>query len=74
MFLEDGDWKSADEYAEKVLDIDPENPSAYLGKLLSELRVRKQESLKDQAEPFDHRNNYQKKYFGYITQKKANLS
>ena len=60
MFLEDGDWNSADEYCEKVLDIDPENASAYLGKLLSELRVRKQESLKDQAEPFDHKNNYQK--------------
>ena len=60
MFLEDGDWNSANEYCEKVLDIDPENAVAYLGKLLSELRVRKQESLKDQAEPFDHSNNYQK--------------
>lgn len=60
MFLEDGDWNSANEYCEKVLDIDPENPSAYLGKLLSELRVRKQENLKDQAEPFDYSNNYQK--------------
>ena len=60
MFLEDGDWNSANEYCEKVLDIDPENASAYLGKLLSELRVRKQESLKDQAEPFDNNNNYQK--------------
>lgn len=60
MFLEDGDWNSANEYCEKVLDIDPENASAYLGKLLSELRVRKQESLKDQAEPFDDNNNYQK--------------
>ncbi len=60
MFLEDGDWNSANEYCERVLDIDPENASAYLGKLLSELRVRKQEALKDQAEPFDHNNNYQK--------------
>ncbi len=60
MFLEDEDWNSANEYCEKVLDIDPENASAYLGKLLSELRVRKQESLKEQAEPFDHSNNYQK--------------
>lgn len=60
MFLEDGDWNSANEYCEKVLDIDPENAVAYLGKLLSELRVRKQESLKDQAGPFDHSNNYQK--------------
>ncbi len=60
MFLEDGDWNSADEYCEKVLDIDPENAEAYLGKLLSELRVRKQEALKEQAEPFDHSKNYQK--------------
>lgn len=60
MFLEDGDWNSANEYCEKVLDIDPENAQAYLGKLLSELRVRKLEALKDQAEPFDHNNNYQK--------------
>ena len=60
MFLEDSDWASANEYCEKVLDIEPENALAYLGKFLSELKVRKQESLKDQAEPFDHSNNYQK--------------
>lgn len=35
MFLEDGDWESADKYCEKVLDIDPENAQAYLGKLLA---------------------------------------
>ena len=60
IFLEDGDWDSADEYCEKVLDIDPENAQAYLGKLMVELRVRKQEKLKGQAEAFDHSNNYQK--------------
>lgn len=60
MFLEDGDWKSADEYCEKVLDIDPECAQAYLGKLMAELHVRKQESLKDCAQPFDSLNNYQK--------------
>lgn len=60
MFLEDGDWSSANEYCEKVLDIEPENSSAYLGKLMSELRVRKQESLKDQTKPFDSNNNYKK--------------
>ena len=60
MFLEDGDWKSANEYCEKVLDIKPENAEAYLGKLLSELRVRKQDELKNQAVPFDSSNNYKK--------------
>ncbi len=60
MFLEDGDFDSADEYCEKVLDIEPENAQAYLGKLMAELWVRKQENLKDCAEPFDSSNNYQK--------------
>ena len=60
MFLEDGDWHSANEYCEKVLDMDPENPRAYLGKLMAELRIRKQEGLQDNALPFDGSNNYQK--------------
>ncbi len=60
MFLEDGDWNSANEYCEKVLDQDPENAEAYLGKLMAELRVRNQDGLKDCGEPFDKRNNYQK--------------
>ena len=60
MFLEDGDWTSADEYCEKVLDQDPECAQAYLGKLMVELHVKKQDGLKDQTEPFDDNNNYQK--------------
>ena len=60
LFLEDGNFTEADEYCEKVLDIDPENAEAYLGKLMVELQVRKQESLKDQSQPFDDNSNYQK--------------
>ena len=60
MFLEDGDWNSANEYCEKVLDIDPENAEAYLGKLMAEQRVKKQDKLKDCDVPFDNSNNYQK--------------
>jgi tetratricopeptide (TPR) repeat protein len=60
IFLEDKDWNSANEYCEKVLDIDPENAQAYLGKLMSELRVSNRNSLKNVANPFDDRNNYQK--------------
>jgi tetratricopeptide (TPR) repeat protein len=58
--LEAGDWQSADEYYEKVLDIDPENATAYLGKLMAQLRVTKQEDLKDHDSPFDNSENYQK--------------
>ena len=60
MFLEDRDWESADEYCEKVLDTDPENAQAYLGKLMAELHVAKQEQLRDLPQPFDQNNNYAK--------------
>ncbi|MBR3802992.1 MAG: TIR domain-containing protein [Clostridia bacterium] len=60
IFLADGDFKSADEYCEKVLDIDPENGQAYLGKLMSELKVRKLEYLKELNNHFDKSNNYLK--------------
>lgn len=60
MFLEDGEWSSANEYCEKVLDIDPECAQAYLGKLMAELRVKAKNDLADCPEPFDDRNNYKK--------------
>lgn len=60
LFLEDKDWDSADEYCEKVLDLDPENAQAYLGKLMAELNVRIQDELKDCDKPFDDNGNYQK--------------
>jgi alpha-tubulin suppressor-like RCC1 family protein len=36
MFLEDGDWNAADEYCEKVLDMEPQTAWAYVGKALAE--------------------------------------
>ncbi len=78
MFLEDGNWEEADKYCEKVLDQDPENVQAYLGKLMAELQVTNRKKLVDCAEPFDHRDNYikvlrfgdealKKEMRGYIT-------
>ena len=60
MFLEDGDWDSADEYCEKVLDIDPENARAYLGKLMAECRACRLEDLQNCEQPFDDSGNYNK--------------
>ena len=60
MFLEDGNWEEADSYCEKVLDQEPENAQAYLGKLMSEVHVKHKEDLADCANPFDNRNSYQK--------------
>jgi tetratricopeptide (TPR) repeat protein len=74
MFLEDSNWQSADEYCEKVLDLDPENAEAYLSKLMAELHVRTRDALKDQPEPFDDRNNYKKAYRFGDEKLKAKLS
>ena len=60
LFLEDGKWQDADIYCEKVLDQDPKNAEAYLGKLMAELQVSRREDLKNCAEPFDDRDNYTK--------------
>ena len=60
MFLEDGDWSAANEYCEKVLDIDPENARAYLGKLMTECRACRMEDLQNCRQPFDGSGNYNK--------------
>ena len=60
MFLEDNEWDSADEYAEKILDIDPECSEAYLVKLLIDLKIRSKDDLKKQKKPFNNNNYYQR--------------
>lgn len=68
MFLEDGDWQSADEYCEKALDIDPENAQAYLGKLLVELKIKKISELKKSVTIIEN-NHYYKKAVRYSDEK-----
>ena len=60
MSLEDGDFVKADDFCEQALNLDPENARAWLGKLMAQLKVRKEEDLKNQAQPFDDNGNYQK--------------
>lgn len=60
MFLEDGKWQEANTYCERVLDYDPENAQAYLGKLMAELQVKTQNELSNCEQPFVDSDNYQK--------------
>ena len=60
IFLGDRDFKSANEYCEKVLDIDPENALAYLGKLQAEFLCPQRASLKTLSKSFKESLNYQK--------------
>ena len=60
LFLEDSDWKQANVYFDRVLDIDPEYAQAYIGKLCAELKVGSEESLGDFARPISEQNHFQK--------------
>ena len=58
--LEDGEWEKADGFFEQALNFDAKNAAAYLGKLMAELRVKKQADLKNCPQPFNGSNNCQK--------------
>lgn len=58
IFLEDEEWEKADAYFESVLDQDPENPEAYIGKLMVNLKVNKKENLAKCKTSFENNSNY----------------
>lgn len=60
MFLEEGNFFSADEYCEKALDLDPKCAEAYLGKLMVDLRCKSKKDLQYCDELFDKNINYKK--------------
>ncbi len=59
MFLEDGEWAKADDFCEQVLNIEPENAQAYIGKLLAAFSIRRLEDLHTCADAFEN-SSYQK--------------
>jgi hypothetical protein len=58
LFLEGSDWKQADEYADRILDIDPEYAPAYVGKLCAELEIQSEQLLAQIIESYDENKNY----------------
>ena len=60
LFLEDSDWSKADAYFENALDADPTNSSAYIGKMLVDLRLTSINSLETSLTPIGDNPNYQK--------------
>ena len=60
LFLEDSDWQQANEYFDRVLDIEPEYAPAYIGKLCVELKVRGKEQLGDHKQPISEYGNFKK--------------
>ena len=60
MFLEDKDFIHANEYLERVLDLDPECSKAYVGKLMVERMVSTEDELKNGYEPLEKSIYYNK--------------
>ena len=60
MFLEDGDFDRADEFYEQVLNLDPKNAQAYLGKLMAEIGISKIEELLTVTESLNDYPNFEK--------------
>ncbi|MGL6193684.1 MAG: protein kinase domain-containing protein [Thermoguttaceae bacterium] len=60
LFLEDANWKQANDYFDRVLDIDPEYAPAYVGKLCAELKVHNEEQLGEQEKPISENNHFKK--------------
>ena len=58
--LEDAEWKKADDLLEQVLNSDPEKAKAYVGKLMSELKINKEENLAKRAVNLSDYSNFQK--------------
>ena len=60
LFLEDGEFVRADDFCEQVLNIDPENAAAYIGKLQVEFQCCTRDSLGQLREPISNSKNYKK--------------
>ena len=60
LFLEDGDFVSANEYADKVLDIDPKYAPAYMVKVQVKEKVRKEADLAYCKHALTNDTDYQK--------------
>ena len=60
LFLEDGDFKSANEYIDRILDLEPRNASAYFKRLLVSLKIHHENDILLHEKPLDDYGDYQK--------------
>ena len=60
LFMEDGDFKSASDYIDRVLDIDPEYAPAYAAKVCINFGINKEEGLSDADFVYEDNPDWQK--------------
>lgn len=79
IFLEDNDYDNADNYFDRVLDQEPENGEAYLGKLLVEKRLPSIDALVDYykelySEDIVKETDIRNRYLGHIDEVVSNCT
>lgn len=72
IFLEDGLWEKTNEYAERILDIDPENVKAYEAMLLADLKIKTEDDLVNSNKAFSQ-NEYYKKALQFSDEKQKQI-
>ncbi len=60
IFLEDKDWKRANDCFEKVLDKNPENAEAYFGKFMVDFKISKQNEISSLTIPINDNVNFKR--------------
>lgn len=60
IFLEDKNWNKAQEYVERVLDMNPKCGEAYLIKMLAGMSLNNRNALKNWSHPLDGYDEYKK--------------
>ena len=84
LFMEDGDFKSANEYLDKVLDENAEYAPAYIGKVCTALKLHKEADLAETTFLYEDNTDWKKAlrfadakqkevYAGYINQVKTRI-
>lgn len=58
MFLEDGEYETADTYFDKILDIDIEDSRAYIGKLLASCKLKSEDEIPNLPQTVTDDKNY----------------
>jgi len=60
LYFEEGDFKSGEEYCERVLDLDVENAKAYVGKLMTEMQIKEETNLPQCTKRIENNSNFLK--------------
>ena len=60
MFLEEGKWAQANEYCDRILDENPRNAEAHLGRLMADCKISRKELLVNCKTSFENNINYQR--------------